>query len=247
MGFLGAALLQAGTAAVGGILGGEDARDARDEQRFYIDEAVKRNDSLSDDFRTRANAALAYNQKGVDLLAGLPQEIREGFDAATVMELNRLAEDRQKERAATEQQFGAAGLGGTTVAAQTRRAIDRMAGRAFAETSAKFAQGRAGAVAGATGMAAGAIAGQAGMMGEFAAREAALRQFGSQILSNVQIQPANTGAQIGALGAGISGLMQGYDLIDALKAGGGAPDPRAAALDSWGRAGGGLDLPSARR
>lgn len=229
MSFLAAAGIMGGSSLLGGILGRKDQRDAANEQRSLGREAIARNERLADQFRSQADAALGQQRVAVDLLAGLPQSIRQGFDAATTTELNRLAEQRQQERARMQAQMGAAGMGGTTVAAQMRRALDRMIGRGFADTSARFAQGRAGAVAGAVGMQAGAQSQLAGMTADYAAREAAIRQFAPQLLANTQVMPPNTGAQIGQFGAGLASLYQ-MDIMAGMFSNGIAP--QAAALDS---------------
>lgn len=232
MSFLAAAGIMAGSSLLGGILGRKDQKDAAAEQRGLLRESIARNERIGDQFRTQADVALGQQRQAVDLLAGLPDSIRAGFDAATTMELNRIVEQRQQERARLAAQMGQAGLGGSTVAAQMRRALDRMVGRGFAEASARMAQGRAGAVAGAVGMQAGAQSQLAGMTGDFAAREAAIRQFAPQLLGNTQVMAPNTGQQIGQLGAGIASLFQMQALIDASTAESNPlPDPRAVALD----------------
>lgn len=217
-GFLAAAGIQAASGIAGGILGRKDAKRAKRDQEGYINRAIGMNTDIANAFRSQADTALGYQQEAVDILKLLPKEIAQGFDAGLATELNRMVGERQAEQARSSMMAGRAGLEGTTIASQTRRAIDRQAGRAFAETSARFAQARGGAVAGATGMYAGALSQQAGMTADFAARDAAIRQFAPNLLGSVQIQPPNTGAEIGGIGAGLSSLLGQYGLGQMLSA-----------------------------
>lgn len=240
MSFLAAAGIMAGSSLLGGILGRSDAKAAQRQQEGYINQAIGRNDALVGQFDERLAEALGFGQQRVDILAGLPQEVAAAFDAGLVAELTRMTEQRQQEQARQNMRVNQAGLGGTTVAAQLRRALDRQVGRGFAETSARFAQGRAGAVSQATGMYAGALGDQAGLTLQGAAQRAALQQFVPQLLGNVQVVPPNTGQQVGALGAGLAGLFQNQALIDAL-----GTDPYSAALGQMagGGSGGGATIP----
>lgn len=226
MSFLAAAGIQAGAGLLGGVIGGRDARKAQRYQEDLIRQAIERNSALADDFRTSADAALGIQGQAVDILKMLPKEVAGAFDAGLASELNRMVEQRQQEQARSAMQFGRQGLDGTTIAAQTRRAIDRQAGRAFADTSARFAQARGTAVAGATGAYASGLTQQAGMTADFAAREAAIRQFAPQLLGSTQVQPPNTGAQIAGIGAGISSLFGLHSLMGMM----GGNDPTDSAL-----------------
>lgn len=237
-GILAAAGIQAGAGLVGGLLGRHDSRQAKSDQEEYIERAILLNSQIADKFRSQADAALGLQGQAVDVLSALPKEIAQGFDAGLATELNRMVGERKAEQARASMQAARMGLGGTTIAGQVRRAIDRQAGRAFAETSARFAQARGGAVAGATGMYAGALSQQAGMTADFAARTAAIRQFAPNLLGNVQIAPPNTGAEIGGIGAGIGSLLGTHSLMQMLAGGGGGGgggtgqiDWRAGAID----------------
>lgn len=224
MSFLAAAGIMAGSSVLGGILGRSDAKKAQRAQERYIREAIGRNDQLVGEFTGSYEDALGLGQQKIDVLAALPKEVAAAFDAGLASELNRLAEQRMQEQARQNMQLQRAGLGGTTAASQMRRALDRQIGRSFADTSARFAQGRGGAVAAATGMYAGAIGDQANLTLQGAAQRAALQQFAPNLLGNVQVVPPNTGAQVGALGAGLASLWQTDALSAALGqlAGGGA-------------------------
>lgn len=223
MSFL-AAALTGGSAIVGGIVGGLDARATQKRQTRNIEQSIRENTAIADKYETSAQAAIARQGDAVDLLSFLPKEVAAAFDAGLAAELRRTVEERQREKAMQQQRMEAAGLGGTTVGAQVRRAIDRQAGRAFADISSQFAQGRAGAVASATSLYAGGISQQAGMMSAAAAQEAAIRQFGPQVRANTQFVGPNTGQQIGQLGAGLASIFQQDALLSALS-------PREAALN----------------
>lgn len=216
MSFLAAAGIMAGSSLLGGILGRSDAKRAQRRQEGYIREAIGRNDALVGEFTDSYGDALGLGQQRIDVLAALPKEVAAAFDAGLAAELNRMAEQRIQEQARQNMQLQRAGLGGTTAAAQMRRALDRQIGRSFAETSARFAQGRGGAVASATGMYAAGIGDQANLTLQGAAQRAALQQFAPNLLGNVQVVPPNTGAQVGALGAGLASLWQQDALTTAL-------------------------------
>lgn len=235
MSFLAAAGIMGGASLLGGLVGGHDARKAQGRQTRNVEQAIAENSKIADDYRTAADVSLGQQQQAVDLLSFLPKEVAAAFDAGLATELRRTVEERQREKAMQQQRLEAAGLGGTTVGAQVRRAIDRQAGRSFADISARFAQGRGSAVGAATGMYAGAITQQAGMTEAAAAREAAIRQFGPQLRGNTQFTVPNTGAQIGALGAGLGSLFMQQSMLSALS-------PREAALGDL-TSGGGYGTP----
>lgn len=204
------------TQGLGAFFGRSDSKRAERRQMQLIERSLAENAAIADQYNALAQGALQTNQQSVDILSMLPAEIAAGFDAGLAAELNRTVEMRTRERAASSMSAGRMGLGGTTIAAQQRRAIDRLAGRTMAEQSAAFAGGRASAVASATGMQASAIQQQAGMQAQVAAQEAAIRQFGPQLLGNTQIVPPNTGQQIGQIGAGFSSSLNNMALMQAL-------------------------------
>ena len=196
-----------GTSVLGGIMGSHDARKAQREQEKYLALAQGK-------YGQGRDAALAGYAQGtpfMDQMLGASQSL-EGdllaqIDPMTANEVRRISQEREMMQARVNQEMGARGMDSFTtrmgaqanVQGQASNAMSELAARMAGVRSSAITQGRSAYMQGLGARSQFEVnRGQAGAEGYY--RQGAL-------YGNTQVVAPTTGADIGALGAG---LMSGY-------------------------------------
>lgn len=211
------------SSVIGGALGSRDGRKAAREQRAYINAGLNQFGDARDALTSSYNQALAGIDEANMVLAGIEPAILAGMDEQLrVAFANQLIRQEQDD-SALRSQMASAGLDSTTAMAGVQRTQRLGQGQALGNVSAQFAGQRAGMLASARGNYAQGLMNRAGAISNYGSAMANTRMAQANFLGGIQVQPANTGAGIGAIGGQISNALFQQELMGLLQGGGSSP------------------------
>lgn len=210
-----------GTSIIGGILGEHNQRKAARQQWELLGKATGTLDDaygrLGEDEENILSEVDAANL----VLASIEPAVLAGMDEQLRIRVAQQVRSDQQAAQAQQQRLAQGGLDATTVAPALQRGQQYAQSDQTSNIAANFAGQRAGLLAGARTQHAQGLMGRASVMDAFSQRRMGLSEQKAGMYFNTQIQPSNTGAQIGALGGSISNALFTNELLGLLGGGGG--------------------------
>lgn len=212
IGALGAAAIGAGTSLLGGLFGSSAAKKARRQQMALLAQAQGQLSTALDEIPGMQEDYLNEVDQANLLLAGIEPAVLQGFDEAQRVRIAQQMRQSQGEREMQQQRLATAGLDTTTVAPSMSRGQAMGQSQQAAGIAAQFAAARGSAQASARQARAQGQMARAQGLQFYDQMQVGLRQGKSQQYYGTQVAPDTTGADIGAMGAGISEMLLNYSL-----------------------------------
>lgn len=212
IGALGAAAIGAGTSLLGGLFGSSAAKKARKQQMALLAQAQGQLSTAIDEIPGMRDRYLSEVDQANMLLAGVEPAILQGFDEAQRVRIAQQMRQSQAERQMQQQRLATAGLDTTTVAPNVSRGQAMGQSQQAAQIASQFAAARGSAQAQARQARAQGQMMRAQGLQFYDQMQANLRGQKSQQYYGTQVAPDTTGADIGAIGAGISEMLLNYSL-----------------------------------
>lgn len=231
IGALGAAAIGAGTSLLGGLFGSSAAKKARKQQMALLAQAQGQLSTAIDEIPGMRDRYLSEVDEANMLLAGVEPALLQGFDEAQRVRIAQQMRQSQAERQMQQQRLATAGLDTTTVAPSMSRGQAMGQSQQAAGIAAQFAAARGQAQASARQARAQGQMARAQGLQFYDQMQANLRGQKSQQYYGTQVAPDTTGADIGAIGAGISEMLLNYSLQQQL---GGAQGPAVTGMPGNG-------------
>lgn len=206
--------VQALSGILGGVLGHDDAKEAEALQRMYLEQADSHFAAAADGLVGAQQRGRGFMQEALGMMLALENDALAGYDEVLANSIGRTLRERDAARASTRASMTQRGLGNSTIQDNALRGTDALAEQSVADVASAFAQNRAALQGSFRQAGAGALfdAGQFELQSQGAIAEAQMARGG--LFGNVQVQPPNTAANIGAIGSNISNSIFMSQLVD---------------------------------
>lgn len=217
MGFGLAAGLGIGSSLLGGGLGSRDARKAQRKQESLINEARGLFGQQRSTLQGAQEAALLSIDEANMILAGIEPAVLSGMDEQLRVAFANQLIQQEQDQARLQSQLASSGLDMSTAGVGVQRGLRFGQAQQLGNVGAAFAGQRAGMIASARGGLAAGLNNRAQTLGMFGSQIAGSYGQEANFLGGIQVQPANTGAGIGALGGQISNMLFQQELLGLLQ------------------------------
>lgn len=206
-----------GSSLLGGIFGSRDARKAQRKQEALINEARGLYGQQRSTLQGAQDAALLSIDEANMILAGIEPAVLAGMDESLRVAFANQLRQQEMDQARLQSQMASAGLDMTTAGIGAQRGLRFGQAQQLGQVGAAYAGQRGNLIAGARAGVAAGLNNRAQTLGMFGSQIAGSYGQEANFLGGIQVQPANTGAGIGALGGQISNMLFNQELMGLLQ------------------------------